>query len=291
MPSAPSPPHDHAPGLLRHSGTDDIMRPSFLALVPFVLSLVADAAAQTAAAIAYAPTVGACPSGTTLVRQVGHNASAQTLSQSEHDYITARRSQVLPDAWLAYLTNLKTLPSLTLPVYVDAILQGKLGKDKLPKLGIATSGGGHRAAIFGAGILNALDGRNGTSVDAGTGGLLQTATYLAGLSGGSWLVGSLAQNNFPTIQDLVFGSSTTTGWNTQLDLLSPSDNATLNSEFVSSLFGELAVKYYEGFPVTIGDIWARALSHHFINGSTAANMLDSSLTHGAGVTLSSVSGL
>ena len=88
MPSAPSPPHDHAPGLLRHSGTDDIMRPSFLALVPFVLSLVADAAAQTAAAIAYAPTLGDCPSGTTLVRQ----ASAQTVSQSEHDYITARRS-------------------------------------------------------------------------------------------------------------------------------------------------------------------------------------------------------
>ena len=29
--------------------------------------------------------------------------------------------------------------------------------------------------------------------------ILQLATYIAGLSGGSWLVGSLAVNDFPTI--------------------------------------------------------------------------------------------
>ena len=265
---------------------------TFLALVPLALSLfAADAAAQSAAAVAYAPTLAACPAGTTLVREVGAVASKQTLSQSEIDYVAARRSQVLPTAWYKYLTNLKTLPSLTLPVYVDAILRGLHGDDMLPKFGIATSGGGHRAAIFGAGVLNALDIRNATAVDAGTGGLLQTATYISGLSGGSWLVGSLAQNNFPTIPNLIFGSGTTTGWQTQLDLLAPSSDASTVSAYLGALFGELAVKYVEGFPVTIADVWARALSRHFVNGTTAANLLDASLLHGAGVTLSSVASL
>ena len=61
---------------------------------------------------------------------------------------------------------------------------------------IATSGGGYRAAMFGAGVMMGLDGRNQTSVSAGTGGLLQAIDHLSGLSGGSWLVTSLAQAKF-----------------------------------------------------------------------------------------------
>ena len=269
------------------------MRSSFVALVPFALSLFAEVSAQSAAAAAYAPTFGACPSGTKLVRQVGHDARTQSISSAESAYVSARRNNVLVETWFDYLTNLNNLPSLTLPVYVDAILRSTHGVDYLPKLGIATSGGGHRAAIFGAGVLNALDSRNGTSVAAGTGGLLQAATYLAGLSGGSWLVGSLAQNNFPTIHNLVFGSSdgAQTGWNTQLDLLAPSSDSSVVQEYLETLFAELAVKYVEGFPVTVADVWARALSRHFVDGTTADNLLDASLTHGAGVTLSSVAQL
>ncbi|KAJ7221364.1 hypothetical protein GGX14DRAFT_669458 [Mycena pura] len=49
---------------------------------------------------------------------------------------------------------------------------------------------------------SALDGRNTTAQHVGTGGLLQAATYVTALSGGSWLVTLLAQANFPEIQDL-----------------------------------------------------------------------------------------
>lgn len=76
-----------------------------------------------------------------------------------------------------------------------------------PTVGIAVSGGGFRAALVGAGTFNALDGRNTTAVQAGTGGVWQLASYMTGLSGGSWFVGSLAINSNPSIYDLVLGSA------------------------------------------------------------------------------------
>jgi len=164
----------------------------------------------------------------------------------------------------------------------------------MPNLGIATSGGGYRAALFGAGILNALDGRNSTSAGIGTGGLLQTATYLSGLSGGSWLITSLVQANFPLIQDLIFGSSydgALTGWLTQFGFITPTNDSTQNQKFVVELVSEIKGKLHAGFPVTITDVWARTLARHFMNGTTAANFVDNSSAHGAGVTFSGLADL
>ncbi|KAI0807094.1 lysophospholipase [Fomes fomentarius] len=264
-----------------------------LLLPLFTISL--EVAAQGAAAAAYAPTLHPCPLDVPLVREVGPHANKQTLSRGETDYVSARQSQVLPRAWAEYLASVQKNTRIALPSYVDKILHGP--HDALPTLGIATSGGGHRAAIFGAGILNALDGRNRTSVFAGTGGLLQAATYLSGLSGGSWLVSSLAQADFPTLPDLIFGHDTGTdrggfgGWLTQIDLLQPSPNATETAAFIGGLLQDIALKRAQGFPVTITDVWGRALARHFVNGTTAANFFDASRTHGAGVTLSSIADL
>ena len=74
----------------------------------------------------------------------------------------------------------------------------------LPNIGIAISGGGYRAMLTGAGVLEAFDSRtpNATS-DGQLGGLLQSATYLSGLSGGSWLVGSLYTNNFTSVNSIL----------------------------------------------------------------------------------------
>ena len=256
------------------------------------LALCPGATAQTAAAIAYAPTLQPCPAGTTLVREVGAHAHSQRLSLQEAAYVSERRSRVLPRAWANYLRNVQANTHTLLPAYVDGILLGVFGKDAFPTLGIATSGGGHRAAIFGAGVLNALDGRNRTSVRAGTGGLLQTATYLSGLSGGSWLVSSLAQADFPTLPELVFGPENADGtgfggWLTQINLLQPG-NATVTAAFVEGLIEEVALKRAAGFPVTVGDVWGRALSRHFVNGTTATNFLDATVPHGAGTTISSI---
>ena len=66
----------------------------------------------------------------------------------------------------------------------------------LPNIAIAFSGGGYRAMLNGAGALQAFDSREADSTTPGhLGGLLQASTYVAGLSGGSWLVGSIFVSN------------------------------------------------------------------------------------------------
>ena len=73
----------------------------------------------------------------------------------------------------------------------------------LPNIGVAISEGGWRSLLNGAGAIEAFDSRTPKSTTAGhLGGLLQSSTYLAGLSGGSWLVGSIYMNNFSTVTAL-----------------------------------------------------------------------------------------
>jgi lysophospholipase len=180
-----------------------------------------------------------------------------------------------------------------LPEYVSSILSGDTDVYG-PNFAISISGGGYRAATFGAGVLNALDGQNASSVSIGTGGLLQAATYIAGLSGGSWLVGSLAQANYPTMQNLIFGSqdpSAYAGWLTQFDVFTPSTNVTSDLEYLESLVGEISGKYAAGFRVSLTDLWARGLSRHFLNGTTADDIFNTSLAHGAEITFSNFSNL
>ena len=73
----------------------------------------------------------------------------------------------------------------------------------LPNVALAFSGGGYRALLSGGGALKAFDSRTTNATGAGQlGGLLQSTTYVAGLSGGSWLVGSMFLNNFSSIEAL-----------------------------------------------------------------------------------------
>lgn len=114
---------------------------------------------------------------------------------------------------MIYLCSLLT-PHTVRPCFCDddAIISDKAQistSSRLPgpTVGLAVSGGGYRAALVGAGTFNAFDQRNNSAVQAGTGGVLQLASYMTGLSGGSWFVSSLAVNNIPPIQDLVLGGN------------------------------------------------------------------------------------
>ncbi|KAJ7246015.1 acyl transferase/acyl hydrolase/lysophospholipase [Mycena rebaudengoi] len=244
---------------------------------------------QSPASQAYAPVRGTCPDNFSLVRKAGDTPSTQTLSANEAKYISGRRSDVLPAAWSAYLANVQATGA-RLPAYVSDILKGNA--TNAPTLGIAQSGGGLRAAMVGAGVLSALDGRNTTAQHVGTGGLLQAATYLTALSGGSWLVTSLAQANFPEIQDLVFasgsGGNTFGGWDTDLNILAPNN---ISAPYWSVLIEEMSGKFAAGFPVTFIDMWSRAVARHFVNGTTRADLLGNTTLHGADVTFSSISEL
>ncbi|KAJ6552229.1 lysophospholipase [Mycena vulgaris] len=223
------------------------------------------------------PSVQRCPADFKLVRR------GQSISESEARYIEQKRERVLPGAFKTYLQNVQGT-GVTLPKYVEKIM---LSKEHLPTIGISTSGGGYRAAIFGAGVLNALDGRNSSSVEKGTGGLLQAVTHLAGLSGGSWLVTSLAQANFPTIQHLIFGDGQAGdfgGWIPDDNLWTVSTDPALQATFAAELLQEIAVKA-KHFPVSVGDVWGRMLARHFTNGTTRANFL-ANTSHGSGILFS-----
>ncbi|KAF7332298.1 Lysophospholipase [Mycena kentingensis (nom. inval.)] len=233
-------------------------------------------ASAASAATTPGPAFERCPPAFNLVRR------GQAISASEANYVAQRRENVLPGAFKSYLKNVKNT-GVQLPNYVEDFLTS----DALPTVGIATSGGGFRAAIFGAGVLNALDGRNTSSVKSGTGGLLQTATHLAGLSGGSWLVTSLTQANFPTIQHLVFGDGQNFGgWVPEFPLWTPTDDPAQQAEFTQQILDELTVKA-QHFPVSVGDAWARALARHFANGTSGTDFF-ADTTHGAGILFSDV---
>ncbi|MBW0479082.1 hypothetical protein O181_018797 [Austropuccinia psidii MF-1] len=253
----------------------------------------------------YAPKVGICPSGP-LIRSSGSvQAGTQALGAEEAAYIKGRRARILPSAYRQYLANVEAYQKKQrsqLPSYVRRILLGS--PEQLPRVSGSLSGGGLRASFVGAGFLNAFDGRNTTAVTSGTGGLLQAFDYLSGLSGGACLAMSLAQGNFPTIYAAVLGrernsapsnkttnaNGDTEGWLADMNFVAPAGllQAYRDVEWWTTVATQVAQKANNGFEVTLGDIYARVLSYHFVNGTTRANFFDPRSAHGLEETLSSL---
>lgn len=118
----------------------------------------------------YAPSTNVpCPD-TQLVRVF--TPETQSLHPLEADYVTNRQNTVIASAWEQWLGNASQLG------YNLSSFNGNYSK-----VGIAISGGGYRAAQYGAGVLSGLDARNESSLNAGTGGLLQVTSYISALSG------------------------------------------------------------------------------------------------------------
>ena len=113
--------------------------------------------------------------------------------------------------------------------------------------------------IHGAGYVMGLDGRNTTAQARGTAGFLQLASHISGLSGGSWAVGSLALNDWPTAQTLAEST-----WNLEDDLIVPADG---KLGYYTDIVVDVAGKREEGFTTGIVDYWGRALSYHLVNDS------------------------
>ncbi|KAF7980794.1 hypothetical protein HWV62_36869 [Athelia sp. TMB] len=241
---------------------------------------------------AYAPTANVqCPSEPLLRVFTPQN---QTLHPQEAAFVAAKDATVLPAAWAAWIGNGSQIG------YAGAAFGGNYSR-----VGIAISGGGYRAAQYGAGVLSALDARNASALAAGTGGLLQVATYWSGLSGasrgfalrvyarvltlaggGSWLTGSLALNDWPTVPDLVYGNGgDLSGWLLDLDLVIPDGIDVFdgdNQAFYGSLLMSIKAKAAQGFETSITDPWARAIAYHFLNGTSTGNFYTNDSAHGAG---------
>lgn len=147
----------------------------------------------------YTPSNVNCPASRPSIR------SAATLSQNETNWLEIRRNNTI---WsLHNLLDRCNITGFDVNSYINNISSNA---SLLPNIGIAISGGGYRALMNGAGALAAFDNRTDNATSNGQlGGLLQASTYLSGLSGGSWLVGSLYANNYTSVQSTLGSNSNT----------------------------------------------------------------------------------
>ncbi|KIX92539.1 uncharacterized protein Z520_11715 [Fonsecaea multimorphosa CBS 102226] len=206
----------------------------------------------------YAPYPATCPS-TQLVR------TATGISDSEASYIAQRyqkASQAL-GTWLKNVDESFEAGQGSWGGHGGWSDWGGSGTGKAPVLALASSGGGYRAMLAGAGIVKGFDSREANQT--GVSGIYQALTYHAGLSGGSWLLSSIAGNNFPTISSLQSNL-----WNTTIQdsllapeiLLSPQA-----APIYSAVEADIQAKRAAGFQTTVIDPWGRLLSYALLHGA------------------------
>ncbi|KAK7745553.1 Lysophospholipase 1 [Cytospora paraplurivora] len=207
----------------------------------------------------YAPALVECPANRPTIRVAG------SLSQNETDWLAKRRAAtVTPMADFISRANISGFDGAS---YINGL---KDNTTALPNIGIAMSGGGYRALLNGAGFVAAADDRTpGSTDEGGIGGLLQATTYLAGLSGAGWLVGSIYSNNFSTVVKLRDGSEDSAVWKFDRSIFvgpEQSGLSILNTvEYWDDVKDTVETKSDAGFDISITDYWGRALSYQLIN--------------------------
>lgn len=208
----------------------------------------------------YTPKGANCPSDRPSIR------AASSLSNNETSWLEMRRNNTV--APMRDFLGRLNITGFDAESYITTHANNA---SALPNVAIAVSGGGYRACLNGGGAVQAFDSREVNSTAAGhLGGLLQSATYLAGLSGGGWLVGSIYVNNFTTITGLLntdtgsvweFGNSIFEGPATsKVQIFS-------SAQYFDNIYNEVGDKADAGFNTSITDYWGRALSYQLVNAS------------------------
>ncbi|KAK3693592.1 lysophospholipase [Podospora appendiculata] len=207
----------------------------------------------------YAPTVVPCPAKKPTVR------SADGLSPEETAWLKLRRKATM--APMTEFLRRVNIPGFDAEAYM-AKAAGNMSM--LPNIAIAVSGGGYRALMNGAGFLAAADSRvtNATATGA-LGGLLQSSTYLAGLSGGGWLVGSIFQNNFSSVETLRDGSPGSSVWQFSNSIFQGPKRSGFSivnmADYWLDVADQVSDKRDAGYDTSVTDYWGRALSYQLIN--------------------------
>ncbi|RAH65136.1 uncharacterized protein BO66DRAFT_395621 [Aspergillus aculeatinus CBS 121060] len=206
----------------------------------------------------YTPSNVTCPSSRPTIR------SASALSKNETAWLDVRRQQTI-SAMKDFFGHI----NMSGFDAVSYITSHASNVSNLPNIGIAVSGGGYRALTNGAGAIKAFDSRTEGSTRSGQlGGLLQSATYLSGLSGGGWLLGSIYINNFTTISNLQTYKEGEV-WQFQNSIIKGPKTKGLQiwdtAKYYEELVKVVAGKRSAGFNVSFTDYWGRALSYQLIN--------------------------
>lgn len=215
----------------------------------------------------YVPQTNDCPSDSPSIRQGGGR------SDQEADWLEMRRNNTIEP--MIDLLGRMNIDGLDTEEYIN---NHRDNASALPNIAIAVSGGGYRAMMNGAGVVEAFDSRTDNSTSSGQlGGLLQSSTYLAGLSGGGWLVGSLYTNNFTSIQSILAenfnaeDSDQDSGslWKFGNSIFEGPDQGGIqlfdSIGYYRSIVSSVGDKSDADFNTTITDYWGRALSYQLVN--------------------------
>ena len=208
----------------------------------------------------YTPQNTTCPSTRPTVR------SASALSDNETSWLEMRRNNTI--APMQDLLGRLNISGFDAEAYIT---KNAKNASALPNIAIAVSGGGYRACLNGGGAVQAFDSREINSTAAGhLGGLLQSATYLAGLSGGGWLVGSIFVNNFTTITALLDNNASSV-WDFGNSIIEGPATGSIqvldSAEYYTGIEHEVSAKGDAGFNTSVTDYWGRALSFQLVNAS------------------------
>ncbi|KAI6246942.1 Lysophospholipase [Erysiphe necator] len=206
----------------------------------------------------YAPAVVPCPPDRPTIRR------ADNISPSEASWLKLRREKTVQPMidWLSRIS----IADFDAASYINSVQQNP---ENLPNIAIAISGGGYRALMCGAGFLAAADARTKSSTSPGhIGGLLQATTYVSGLSGGGWLVGSVFANNFSTVESLRDGGKDSSLWKFGNSILEgPEIKGQIfdTVTYIKKILKNVSSKQDAGFNVSATDFWGRALSFQLID--------------------------
>ncbi|KAK1780485.1 lysophospholipase [Copromyces sp. CBS 386.78] len=203
----------------------------------------------------YAPAVVDCPKTKPTVRK------ALDLSEEEKDWLSTRRKNTITP--MRDLLKRANIAGFDVESFMN---EAAKNISQLPNVAIAFSGGGYRALMNGAGFVAAADNRiKDTMAAGGIGGLLQSTTYLSGLSGGGWLVGSLFSNNFSSVETLLSENKV---WDFENSIFKGPKEAGISTvnriQYWTEVAQEVAQKMEAGFETSITDYWGRALSYQLI---------------------------
>lgn len=194
--------------------------------------------------LTYAPVYGSCPDfKKPLVRP------ADDICDEEKAWLKLRHAKTDPALrdYLRYTAK-----------FTEAEIAASIPENETINIGLAPSGGSFRAMFVGAGQLAALDNRTAGAFEHGLGGVLQATTYLAGLSGSGWLVGSLAMNDFHSVDEIL---ATKEIWNLKHPFYNLGGIKMKDTyrEWVK-IRNEVHEKKDAGFNITMTDPYQRALA-------------------------------
>lgn len=210
----------------------------------------------------YIPKGVDCPSTRPTLR------SATDLSDNELSWLEKRRNKTVDP--MRELLGRLNIAGFDAASYIS---NNANNASALPNIAIAASGGGYRACMNGGGALQAFDGReNGSTAVGHLGGLLQSATYLSGLSGGGWLVGSIFVNNFTTISGLLNNDNEISSvWEFGNSIFKGPDTSKIQifstAQYFDNIYDTVTDKSRAGFNTSVTDYWGRALSYQLVNAS------------------------